>query len=309
LCVGVFDGVHKGHQLILKKTIALAKVRKLPSAVLTFTPHPVNILNPKHPIKMLSTLSQRLKYFDGLGLDFCSIINFSRRFAAFTPERFIKAVLKNLQPAAIIVGSDFRFGKDLQGDAAHLLRLSGLYGFSVRLIRAYRKDGFVVSSSLIRNLLFRGRIREANKFLGRPYAIAGVVTAGIRLGTSMGFPTINLRCDNSILLPLGIFRGFAKVCGRRFRAAIYIGFKPTLKTHLPRPSVEAHLLNFQGNIYGQSIELSLLSKIRSDKRFNSIERLRQAITADIETVEKVSFNADKRKSLPRRQAGNAELRR
>lgn len=282
LGLGIFDGVHLGHQRIIKEIIRQARKRQSPSAILTFNPHPGNVLSSKSPIKLLQSFRQRIQSLRRLGINLLLVIDFNRQFAKLTYKVFFKKILAGLiKPQVIIIGDDFRFGKNATGNVASLSSLAESSGIKVLPLASYRKDGYKISSSLIRKLLKRGQIQKVNKFLGRPYSIAGRVVRGKKIGTKLGFPTLNISYDNYIILPLGVFSGFLLIRGKKHKAAVYIGFKPTFKLKLKRPVLEAHILNFKSNAYGENVEVFLSRKIRSDRKFNTLQALRKTIEGDI----------------------------
>ncbi|MEW6009239.1 MAG: riboflavin biosynthesis protein RibF [Candidatus Omnitrophota bacterium] len=285
LGVGIFDGVHLGHQRIIGKIVHEAGKLKSPGAILTFNPHPANVLDPKSKIKLLQSFKQRKQSLESLGIDLLFVIRFNREFAKLSYKQFFKKILVDLiRPQVTVIGTDFRFGKDVRGNVARLSILGKDAGIRVSPVAPYKKDGYKISSSLIRNLLKRGQIQRVNKFLGRPYSIEGRVVRGKKIGTKLGFPTVNIRYDNSLILPLGIFRGFLLINRRKYKAAIYIGLKPTFNLRLKKPVLEAHILHFKRSVYGQKVEVFLWRKIRSDRKFNTIESLRKAIKEDIKAI-------------------------
>ncbi|MBU2540994.1 MAG: bifunctional riboflavin kinase/FAD synthetase [Candidatus Omnitrophica bacterium] len=281
LCLGNFDGLHLGHQYIIKKVIEEARSSKYPAAVLTFRPHPGNVLNIKQPIKMLMRFQERLKLLERLGVDLCYVINFDKQFSKLTPKCFIRDILiAKINPGKVIVGRNFRFGKNGAGD----IRLLANYGFRLKVINARKISRQKISSSLIRRLLEHSRIEEANRFLGRSYSIQGEIVSGRRFGRRIGFPTLNINYDSGVVLPLGIFSGFINIAGRFHRAAINIGFQPTLNKRRTRPVLEVHVLRFKKNIFNKKVEVFLTKKIRSEKKFSSILGLKRAIKQDLKKI-------------------------
>ncbi len=285
LGLGIFDGVHLGHQKIINEVIHQAKKHHLPPALLTFNPHPANVLNPKSPIKLLQTFKQRLQVLESFGIKHLFVIRFNREFAKLTHPVFVKKILARLiNPQVIVIGKDFRFGKDTIGNASRLSTLAAGFGIKVITLAPYKKDGYKMSSSLIRRLLKSGKIGKANKFLGRPFSIEGKVIPGKKLGRKLGFPTLNISYDKSMILPIGIFSGRLLFKGKKYKAAVFIGFKSTLKLKLKKPVLEVNVLNFKRSLYGEKVEVFLLKKIRSERKFDTIESLRKAIKEDIKSL-------------------------
>jgi len=287
LCLGIFDGVHLGHRLIIEEGIKEAQRTKTSSAVLTFLPHPANILNPKKQLKMLSTFQKRVILLEGLGIHKCFVIRFDKEFSKLPAEDFVKNILiRSLNIKTLVVGCDFRFGAGSRGDARLLKSLSRKFGFKLKIVECLKKNSKKISSSLIRKYLKSGRIQDANKFLGRFYSIEGRVVSGMRLGAKIGVPTANIDYDKEIMLPLGIFSGFLSVDGRIKQGVIFSGFKTMFVKGNKTPVVEAHLFNFKKNIYGKEVEIFFVRKIRDEKRFGSINGLKRAIERDIKEAKK-----------------------
>jgi riboflavin kinase/FMN adenylyltransferase len=204
LAIGNFDGLHLGHQKILKSLVKEAEKRRLPSSVLTFSPHPERAFGPKK-ILMLQTLEQRLEGISRFGVDLTLVAPFTKEFSALSPEKFIRQILSDaFRAKVVVIGTDFRFGKNREGDIRLLSRLGAKYGCQACPVPPIRRRGAVVSSSLIRDLVAQGQIGRANELLGRPYAIEGDVVKGARRGTQLGFPTANIETPNEISPP-GVF--------------------------------------------------------------------------------------------------------
>ncbi len=285
LCLGNFDGLHLGHQYIIKKVIKEAKSFNCPAAVLTFRPHPANVLKASLAIKMLMRFDERLELLDRLGVQICYVINFDRQFSKLSARDFIKDILvSKINPKKVIVGGNFHFGKNCTGDVRLLKKLSSDYQFDLEVIRPRKVLNMRVSSSLIRKLLESSRIGKANRFLARPYSIQGDLIAGRRLGRRIGFPTLNINYNSKIVLPLGIFSGFIHIAERFYRAVIYIGFQPSLGQRHNKPVLEVHVLDFKKNIHSKKLEVFLIKKIRSEKKFKSLEDLKKAIKKDLKKV-------------------------
>lgn len=276
-----------GHQLIIEEGKREALRTKTLSAVLTFLPHPANILDPGKELKMLSTFNQRLGLLKDLGIDICFVLRFDEKFSRLSPEAFVRDILiRSLNAKALVVGCDFRFGAGSKGDARLLETLSKKFDFKLKRVRCLKRNAKRISSSLIRKFLKAGRIEEANQLLGRLYSIEGRVVSGMQLGGKIGIPTANIDYDKNVMLPLGIFSGFLSIDAEIRQGAIFIGFKTMFAEKNRKPVVEAHVFNFDKDIYGKKVTIFLLRKIRDEERFDSVHALKQAIDKDIKEAKK-----------------------
>jgi len=271
--------MHLGHQKIIESLVREAGELRLKSVVLTFSPHPEKILG-QETIRMIQTINQRLRGLEQLGVEATLIIPFNDDFFRLGPEEFIQKILiDQLQTRLIIVGADFRFGHGRQGNPEYLARAGEKAGFKVKIIPPVMLDGEVVSSSLIRQLLEKGKVDLAARFLGHPYEIEGFVIKGDSRGQILGLPTANIEPRNEILPP-GVFISESQVKDSVFPSVTNIGFRPTFGS--ASQTVESHLLNFSGTLYGQEIKTRLLKKIREERKFPDAESLREQILNDIE---------------------------
>ncbi len=278
VAIGNFDGVHVGHQRILKTLVAAAIKDGLQSVVLTFSPHPEKVLG-RGPIKMIQTLDQRLASIGRSGVDATLVVPFNRRFSSFSTEDFAAKVLAGaLKARKVLVGCNFHFGKGRLGDRRTLADLGKKYGFAVSPIPPVLRAGRVVSSSLIRNLLSRGDIGQANRLLGRPYEIAGVVIRGAGRGKELGFPTANLETENEILPP-GVFVSTTGWGRQRFPSLSDVGENPTYgeePLHL-----ETYILDLKRGLYGKTLVVRFLKRIRDEKKFENSEALIHRMDKDV----------------------------
>jgi len=278
LAIGIFDGFHRGHQKIIKKVKAEASSKSVASGVLSFYPHPEKSLNGR-PIKMIQTLEQRLRSFDQAGLDFCLLFDLENGLSRLSGEEFAQQIIKDsLGVWQVVVGRNFRFGHRRQSSIDDLKQFGRLFGFKVTVLEPARSGGRPISSSLIRKLLETGRIEEANKLLGHPYEISGQVVSGDRLGRRLGFPTINLKTENEIT-PAGVFITLTEINGKIFPSVSNIGIRPTVGGTVRQ--VESHLLDISLKVCRQKASLFLLKKIREEKKFDSVQALKEAIARDI----------------------------
>jgi len=283
LAIGIFDGFHRGHQKIIKKVKAEASLKGVAAGVLSFSPHPEKALNGR-PIKMIQTLEQRLQSFERAGLDFCLLFDLDNGLSRLSGEEFARQIIKDgLGIQQVVVGRNFRFGHQRQCGVDDLKKFGHLFGFKVTVLEPARSGGRPISSSLIRKLLESGRIEEANKLLGHPYGISGRVVSGNKLGQRLGFPTINLETENEIT-PAGVFITLTEINRKIFPSVSNIGIRPTVGGTVRQ--VESHLLDIALKVYQQKVSLFLLKKIREEKKFDSIQALKEAIARDVNLARK-----------------------
>jgi len=283
LAIGIFDGFHRGHQKIIKKVKAEASSKGAAAGVLSFSPHPEKALNGR-PIKMIQTLEQRLRSFERAGLDFCLLFDLDNGLSRLSGEEFARQIIKDsLGIQQVVVGRNFRFGHQRQCGVDDLKKFGHLFGFKVTVLEPARSGGRPISSSLIRKLLESGRIEEANKLLGHPYEISGRVVSGDKLGQRLGFPTINLETENEIT-PAGVFITLTEINRKIFPSVSNIGIRPTVGGTVRQ--VESHLLDIALKVYQQKVSLFLLKKIREEKKFDSIQALKEAMARDVNLARK-----------------------
>jgi riboflavin kinase / FMN adenylyltransferase len=283
LAIGFFDGVHLGHQQIIRQTIADARQHDALSLVVTFDRHPGTVVAPNRVPPLIYSLPQKLRVITSLGADALLLIHFDKAFSEQTGETFIRGLARDLgQIQSLCVGSNFTFGHKRAGNV-NLLRTLGVeLRFTVHGMAAVSLDGKVVSSTRIRETIRTGHLDAASQMLGRAYSLAGTVIRGDQLGQKLGFPTANVDATGLVLPPNGVYTVHAIVQGRTHRAVVNIGSRPTLQNPAPQLRVEAHLLDFQGDLYGQELELTFLEKLRDEIKFPSIEALKEQIARDIE---------------------------
>jgi len=278
VAAGNFDGLHLGHQKILRSLVERARREKLRSVVLTFSPHPEKVLGGRQ-IAMIQTLAQRLEGFRRSGVQAVLVAPFTRTFAGLSVTDFIERVLVgSLGARDIVVGEDFRFGSGRRGDIRSLKLAGGSLSFRVHTVSPVRKSGVVVSSSRIRQLLAEGAVEQAAVFLGRPYEIAGRVVGGSARGRTLGFPTANVGAENEII-PAGVFLTSTVVGGKEHPSVTNIGTRPTFGCGPLR--IETFLLNFRGDLYRRRVGLRFLSKLRPERAFPSRESLVSQIRSDV----------------------------
>ncbi len=285
LAIGFFDGVHLGHRQIIRQTIADAHQHNAIALVLTFDRHPNSVVAPGRVPPLIYSLPQKLRAIESHGVDHLLLVRFDKKFSQQSGEAFMRGLVRDLGSIqSICVGANFVFGHKRSGDVALLKKLGGEIGFSVHGLAAVSLDGRVVSSTRIREAIRTGNLDGASQMLGRPYAIAGRVIEGDKLGRQLGFPTANLDVTDLVLPPNGVYSGFTKIKGQSYRVALNIGFRPTMVSGKPELRVEAHLLDFNGELYGSELEIEIGEKLRDERKFASSAELQTQIARDIATV-------------------------
>jgi len=280
VALGTFDGVHLGHRAILGTALTRAREVGIEAVACTFDPHPMEVLQPDRAPRPITPLDERLQLIGETGVDAVVVLAFTRELAAVEPEAFVKDVLLDrLHAREIVVGYNHSFGRGARGDARLLEALAGRLGFLAHVVPPMTVDGEAVSSTGIRAALQRGDVAGAARGLGRPYAIRGTVTSGAGRGRTLGFPTANIAPDRPLLVARGVYRGLVVVEGRGHAAVVNVGVRPTFgETAL---AVEAHLLDFAGDLYGRGVRLDFLERLRDEMRFASVEDLKAQVARDI----------------------------
>lgn len=282
LAIGVFDGVHLGHQQVIRQTIADARQHEAMAVALTFDRHPNSVVAPERAPGLIYSLPQKLRAIESVGVDATLLIQFNESFSRKTGEQFVRELVEGFGAIhSICVGSAFTFGHKRSGNVELLRKLGAELKFQVHGLAALALDGETVSSTRIRNSIRAGDLDAASQMLGRSYAIAGKVLEGDRIGRTLGAPTANVDIAGLVLPPNGVYAVHAEVKAREFRAVANLGVRPTLNNPQPQQRFEVHLLDFDGDVYGQEIEVSFVEKLRDEKRFSSLDQLKQQIRADI----------------------------
>ena len=311
LTIGNFDGVHLGHSEIINKVKQIAQEENLISAILTFEPHPISVFRPdlKHDFR-INTLAQKLKIFRNYGIDYTITLPFNRNFSELSARDFIKKILvEQLNVKHLVIGYDFIFGKNREGNLQLLQEESKRYGFSITNVVAQvtsnltqhkeslasqstsQNNSEIYSSSLIRKLIREGKISQANQCLGRNFLISGIVNHGQKIGNTIGFPTANLKPKPHIIKPkFGVYKTqiYLPHLQKSFKAIMNFGLRPTVSESLfsepLAPLYEIHIFNFDekiyGSLYGKKIEVELLDFIREEKKFDSLDALKEQIRMD-----------------------------
>ena len=280
LALGNFDGVHRGHRKILDRLCRVARERAATSVIMTFDPHPPRVVRPDKAPALLMTTTQKLQAAADAGVQGAAVVRFTPELSRWDPEMFVRTVLVDwLHVSEVWVGANFLFGHDRAGNFTLLRALGGQYGFKAEKIDAVRYKDFVVSSTRIRRLVSEGRVDEAGALLGHQYYLDGVVVRGDQRGRTIGFPTANLRTDNELLPPHGVYATTATVGEVVFAAVTNVGTRPTVDSSGPT-TVETHLFDFDRDLYGQTIRLGFVQRLRDERAFESLDLLRAQIDAD-----------------------------
>lgn len=283
LAIGVFDGVHLGHQQIIRKTVADARQHEGLALVVTFDRHPATIVAPDRVPPLIYSQPQKEQAIAALEADALLVIPFDVEFSRKTGDQFIRTLARDLRRMeTVCVGEDFVFGHKRSGNVAMLKQLGGELGFQVHGVSAVALDGETVSSTRIREAIRDGNFDAASQMLGRAYSIAGKVIHGDQLGQKLGFPTANLDTTGLLLPAFGVYTAHANVQGKTHRAVLNIGRRPTLKNPTPEIRVEVHLLDFSGELYDQEMEVTFAARLRDEQKFPSLEELKSQIERDIE---------------------------
>jgi riboflavin kinase / FMN adenylyltransferase len=286
---GTFDGVHVGHQKILQRVIERAKQNNGQSVVITYWPHPRLVLFPEdNDLKLLSTIEERIEQLRSYGIDYLLIIPFTKEFSRTSSRSFIKDILvKALHTKVLVIGYDHRFGKNREGSFEHLMVHSSKYGFEVEEIPREDVEDVGVSSTKIRKALESGDLETANSYLGRYYTLTSTIVEGNKLGRTIGYPTANLALPgpNKLIPANGVYAVWATIAGERHPGMMNIGMRPTVDgTHL---TLEVNLLNFNRDIYGQTITVAFVAHLRHEEKFNGLDALKEQLAKDKEATAKV----------------------
>lgn len=289
LAAGFFDGLHRGHRKVLDATITEARAHDGQAWVLTFDPHPLRVLGPRTAPPLLSSTKHKLLMLSRLELDGCLVMRFTPKLAAQSPQQFVRQLCRNIpQLAAIFVGRNWRFGYRGTGDVQSLTRLGHEFGFRVQAMLPVMRRGQPVSSTRIREEVRKGNLSEARILLGRPFSVLGSVEQGLTLGRKLGFPTANLDTQNEALPPTGVYAVFAETRGRRHKAVLNLGRRPTVrKGGETRPILELHLLDFDGDLYGEDIEVFFARRLRDEHCFATTDLLQAQISRDVERARRL----------------------
>ncbi len=302
VAIGIFDGVHRGHQMLIKSMVKEAKHLKAKAVVITFFPHPAHVLCPDLSLPYLMSLQYRLALLQELGVDAVLVIRFNKRFARIDPHYFIKKILvQRLHVQSIFVGEDFRFGRNRSADVTLFEQLAQGYGYRMHAVKALKQGGKVISSSRLRRLIPQGQLSEAQKLLGRPVSILGHVVHGSARGELLGYPTANVHYESALLPPQGVYAVRVVWKNKTLYGMANLGIRPSFKSRKPaspaglakggsggpKVHLEVHVFDFNVNLYGQEVLVEFLQRIRDEKAFPSKEDLICQIRQDEKTIRRL----------------------
>ena len=283
LAIGVFDGVHLGHQAVISTATRHAGSADGAPLVVTFDPHPVKVLRPHNAPHLLTATQHKIALIRDLGVEHLLVINFDKKFAATSPEKFVEELLAHSRPLReVCVGHEWSFGKDRRGNLDLLKRLGAQFDFNVVGIPPVLVSGEVVSSTAIRQAVEKGDFPKAAEMLGREYTILGMVTRGDNLGKKIGFPTANLSAHSEQFPPNGVYLAKAWIRGVSYHGVINLGYRPTVSSGKSERVLEIHLLDFNRDIYGEDVEVQFVSYLRPEKKFENVDALARQIALDVQ---------------------------
>src|SRR5437879_1419064 len=283
LPIGVFDGMHLGHQAVISTSAEHARSVNGTPVVVTFDPHQETVLRPQAAPHLLTATQHKIGLIRDLGVGHLLIIAFDKQFAATEPEDFVKQLVTHSKPLReICVGHEWSFGKDRRGNLDLLKKLGGQFDFNVVGISPVKVNGAVVSSTAIRRAIESGDFAKAAEMLGREYTILGTVVRGDNLGKNIGFPTANLSAHSEQFPPNGVYLAEAWIGGTLYHGVVNLGVRPTVSSGKPERVLEIHLLDFNRDIYGEDIEVQFVSYLRPEKKFDNVDALARQIALDVQ---------------------------
>lgn len=290
ITIGVFDGVHIGHREIMRVVREHAANIGARAVVVTFDRNPEELINPNHVSPHITTLRRKIELLENQGMDLALVLPVTKNLLEMSPEDFVSIILlQKLGAVQLIVGRDFAFGKGRSGNTALLRQLGRRMGFTVTAIPPVSVEGILVSSTTIRQMLLKGDISTANRLLGYPFVLEGTVVPGKGIGMSFGFPTANILPPPQIIIPAsGVYRASVVLEGQTYAGAVNIGTKPTVGG--PH-TIEIHILDFTGSLYGQNIEIAFHQRLRDEVRFPTTEALKAQIAKDVEQIRQQTVSA------------------
>lgn len=288
LTIGSFDGVHQGHQVLLKHLVRGAHANGALAVVLTFNTHPVVVLRGKQDPFYLTSVEEKLTQFESLGIDHCITMEFNLTVASYTAEYFIQMLTRQMKIEKLLVGPGFALGRGRMGDISTLSRIGKQEGFSVEVLQPVEMGGVMASSSQIRKLISDGNVDVASEYLGRNYSITGIVSHGDGRGKTIGFPTANIAVPQLRLLPkIGVYACQIKIDDQKYSAVANIGVRPTFHLNDTIPHLEVHVLNFRHDLYGQLVQVEFVKFLRGEIKFTSVDELVGQINKDIEISKEI----------------------
>jgi riboflavin kinase/FMN adenylyltransferase len=287
VALGNFDGVHLGHREVFRRTVRLATACESPWAVVTFHPHPARVLAPELAPPLISSLERRLELIAQSGPEATIVLEFNNELAAISAEGFVRRVLaEQIGVRGVVVGYDFTFGSKREGNTTVLQALGRKLGFEVEVVEPFCIEGLVVSSTKIREFVLGGRVFAASLLLGRPLVLSGTVVHGDGRGKGLGFPTANVEVQEELMPANGVYAGWCDWEDHHHPCAVSIGQVPTFRTN-GSVTVEAHILDWQGSLYGNRLQVELVRRLRPEKRFSSPKELVEQIALDVKRTREI----------------------
>jgi riboflavin kinase/FMN adenylyltransferase len=288
LAIGVFDGVHRGHQAVISTSARHAQSKEGIPVVVTFDPHPMKVLRPQDAPHLLTATAHKIALIRDLSVEHLLVINFDKKFAAIPPESFIEQLVTHSKPLReICVGHEWSFGKDRRGNLDLLKKLGAQLNFDVVAIPPVKGGSTAVSSTAIRRAVEKGDLAAAAAMLGRDYTILGTVVPGDKIGKKLGYPTANLSAHSEQFPPNGVYFAEATLDGAIYPGVVNLGYRPTVSSGKSERILEIHLLDFEGDIYGKDIEVRFVRHLRPEKKFESIDALVRQIEFDVHQARKL----------------------
>ncbi len=289
VAIGVFDGIHLGHKRIIRKVLGLRE-RGRDKVVMTFDPHPQTVLRPEKTPPRIMSLDHRLLILEKMGIDAAVVIRFTDFIAMMRPEDFVKRVILGIGARKVYVGSNFHFGRAKSGDAEAFRKIGGRLGVEVNIVPPVKQNRKVISSTWVRKLVTAGRIEKAEKLLRRPVSVLGTVVKGAERGRSFGLPTANVDPHQEVIPPPGVYAVKVDIDGTLYDGVLNIGFRPTFYGRGARrkePHIEAHVLEYDGDLYGKTVEIFFIKRLRRERRFRHEEALARQIRKDVGKARKL----------------------
>ncbi len=287
LTIGNFDGVHRGHQYLFRHLVDQARNAGRPSVVLTFAPHPQMVLHPdRRPFYLITSIEEKIRLIEAQGVDGLIIIPFNLDVAKTTAREFVCDLLwGKLRIKKILIGHDYTFGSGKEGNEDFLVAKGKKLGFDVEVMRAFQVGDTIISSTRVRNAILDGDVKTAAAWLGRPYNLVGRVAVGHNRGAGLGFPTANIEPEKELVPARGVYAALARVDDHTHGSVLNIGMNPTFADN--QRSIEVHILDFKGDIYGKNLEILFMEKLRDEKKFSGSEELIVQIRKDVEEARKL----------------------
>ena len=289
LTIGNYDGIHTGHKKIIERVKEEARLINGTPMLMTFYPHPVSVVKPDKILCLITPLNVRKRLIEESGIDVLLVLPFNEEFRLLTPQEFVENILVNkLGIKGLIVGYDFKFGRGGKGDTELLRQLSGTYGFFFEVVEAITLDGEKIGRNRIRKLIMEGDVKKAERFLGRPHMLEGKIVHGDGRGAGIGFPTINLKTDYELIPKDGVYISEVEINGKMLPSVTNIGYNPTFDAK--KLSVETHILDYSGDLYGADLTLYFHERIRGEIKFDGVDALKNQIDMDIKDAKEYFHN-------------------